>query len=205
MDVKDIFALRKQGKIEEAYEAIRPLYREHKGRFTTLCMFWVASDVFKLRLEQGRIEEAEKIYKALQRLIPSIEDDEKHSAAGFMHYAEGRLIKESEKFRKRYFAIRDKKKRADIPSDIPSDPMMEGHNPTDFPAPIRGGARGGVLNHGQFLVLDTSKAKEGINVPGIESETGIPAKSVERHIKVLIERRLIEHRGSKKTGGYHAL
>ena len=218
MDVKDIFALRKQGKVEEAYEAIRPIYREHKGRFTTLCMFWVASDVFKLRLEQKRIEEAEKIYEALKRLIPSIEDDEKHSAAGFMHYAEGRLIKESEKFRKRYFAIRDKKKRADIPSDIPSDPMMEGHNPTDFPAPaseehtptdfpapMRGGARGGVLNHGQFLVLDTIKANEGIKVPGIESETGIPAKSIERHIKVLIERRLIEHRGSKKTGGYHAL
>ena len=228
MTVKDIFALRKQGKIEEAYEAIRPIYREHKGRFTTLCMFWTASDVFKLRMEQGRVDEAEKIYEALKRLIPSIEDDEKHSAAGFMHYAEGRLIKESEKFRKRYFAIRDKKKRADIPSDIPSDPMMEGHNPTDFPAPaseehtptdfpaparlcrlasprIRGGARGGVLNHGQLLVLEAIKANEGIKVPGIEAETGIPAKSVERHIKVLIERRLIEHRGSKKTGGYHAL
>ena len=61
MNVKDIFALRKQGKIEEAYEAIRPIYREHKGKFTTLCMFWVASDVFKLRLEQGRVVEAEKV------------------------------------------------------------------------------------------------------------------------------------------------
>ena len=68
---------------------------------------------------------------------------------------------------------------------------------------MRGGARGGVLNHGQFLVLDTIKAHPGMKVPGIEAETGIPAKSVERHIKVLIERRLIEHRGSKKTGGYY--
>lgn len=75
LKVKDIFALRKQGKIEEAYEAIRPIYKEHKGRFTTLCM---------------------------------------------------------------------------------------------------------------------------------SDETRIPAKSVERHIKVLIERNLIEHRGSKKTGGYYA-
>lgn len=183
MTVKDIFALRKQGKIEEAYEAIRPIYREHKGRFTTLCMFWVASDVFKLRLEQKRVEEAENIYKALQRLVPSIEDDEKHSAAGFMHYAEGRLIKASEKFRKRYFAMRDKKKRVDIPSGIPSKP----------------------LNKGQQAVLDCIKAHPGLRVPGIEAETGIPAKSIERHIKVLIERNLIEHRGSKKTGGYHAL
>lgn len=66
-------------------------------------------DIFALR-KQGKIEEAEKIYKALLRLIPSIEDDPEHKAKGFMHYAEGRLIKISEKFRKRYFAIRDKKK-----------------------------------------------------------------------------------------------
>lgn len=183
VNVKDIFALRKQGKIEEAYEAIRPIYREHKGKYTTLCMFWVASDVFKLRLEQKRVEEAENIYKALQRLVPSIEDDEKHSAAGFMHYAEGRLIKASEKFRKRYFAMRDKKKRVDIPSGIPSKP----------------------LNKGQQAVLACIKAHPGLRVPGLEAETGIPAKSIERHIKVLIERKLIEHQGSKKTGGYHAL
>lgn len=229
MDVKDIFALRKQGKIEEAYEAIRPIYREHKGRFTTLCMFWVASDVFKLRLEQGRVEEAEKIYKALQRLIPSIEDDEKHSAAGFMHYAEGRLIHASEKFRKRYFAIRDKKKRVDIPSDNPSkdlnpcDPNnpcsqeverfsdrfssdFEAQRPTNAPCIIAvPRLTGASKSAGQTKVLNCIKANEGINVPGIEAETGIPAKSIERHIKVLIERRLIEHRGSKKTGGYHAL
>ena len=61
------------------------------------------------------------------------------------------------------------------------------------------------LNAGQQAVLDCIKAHPGLKVPGIEAETGIPAKSVERHIKVLIARALIEHRGSKKTGGYHAL
>ena len=233
MTVKDIFALRKQGKIEEAYEAIRPIYREHKGRFTTLCMFWVASDVFKLRLEQGRIEEAEKIYKALQRLIPSIEDDEKHSAAGFMHYAEGLLIKASEKFRKRYFAMRDKKKHQvadnegiNIPSDNPSKGLnpcnpcsqgverfsdrfssdFEAERPTNAPCIIAvPRLTGASKSAGQEKVLDCIKAHPGLRVPGLEAETGIPAKSIERHVKVLIERRLIEHRGSKKTGGYHAL
>ena len=92
MTVQDIFALRKQGKIEEAYDAIRPIYREHKGKYTTLCMFWTAADVFKLRLEQKRVEEAEKIYKALQRLVSSIEDDKDGKVKGFMHYAESRLI-----------------------------------------------------------------------------------------------------------------
>ena len=212
--------MRKQGKIEEAYEAIRPIYREHKGKFTTLCMFWVASDVFKLRLEQKRVEEAEKIYRALERLIPSIEDDKEHSAARFMHYAEGRLIKaaskreesqaglsssereqaraklkESERFRKRYFAMRDRKKRVDIPSDNPSK-----ENICDIRVICVTD-----LSAGQTKVLDCIKAHPGLKVPGISDETGIPAKSIERHIKVLIERNLIEHRGSKKTGGYYAL
>ena len=96
-----------------------------------MCMFWTACDVFKLRLEQKRVDEAVKIYEALRRLLPRIEEIEasddqaaskreespakeqahhKGQARGFMKFAEGRLIKESEKFRKRYFAIRDKKK-----------------------------------------------------------------------------------------------
>lgn len=248
MVVKDIFALRKQGKVEEAYEAIRPIYREHKGRFTTLCMFWVASDVFKLRLEQGRVEEAEKIYKAMLRILPSVEEDEKHSAAKFMHYAEGRLIKASEKFRKRYFAIKKRKGR-DLSTPPLAPPLIgagnteerepdlvgagsnEGiNNPSDNPSeepiipleplnvipsnaeesleisPCATLSRDdSVLSKGQQSVLACIKAHPGLKVPGIEAETGIPAKSIERHIKVLIERRLIEHRGSKKTGGYHAL
>ena len=194
--MKDIFELRKRGQVEAAYEAIRPIYAAHKGRYTTLCMFWVASDVFKLRVEQGRIEEAEKIYWALKRLVPLLEeydrqgtgereaalrqaqgpqssgnvgpstlrpfdpstgsgtaglrdrrpfdpstgsgtaelrdrglrergdnqaclsDSEREKAAlrlkvtGFMRFAESKLIKESEKFRRRYFAIRTKKQAA---------------------------------------------------------------------------------------------
>lgn len=143
--MKEIFELRKRGQVEAAYEAIRPIYAVHKGRYTTLCMFWVASDVFKLRVEQGRIEEAEKIYWALKRLVPLLEeydrlrdrepfdklrdrggrergdnqaclsDSEREKAdlrlkvTGFMRFAESKLIKESEKFRRRYFAIRTRK------------------------------------------------------------------------------------------------
>ena len=245
MNVKEIFALRKQGKIEEAYEAIRPIYREHKGRFTTLCMFWTAADVFKLRLEQKRVEEAEKIYEALRRLLPRIEEIEesddqaaskreespakeqahhKGQARGFMKFAEGRLIKASEKFRKRYFAIRDKRKTKAssvipcvhpvIPSlVIPSAPTVMSSNVETSQGSLHygrddkeeGSRDDSALSNGQQAVLECLKAHPGLKVPGLETETGIPAKSVERHIKVLIERRLIEHRGSKKTGGYHAL
>ena len=253
MTVKEIFDLRKQGKVEEAYEAIRPLYAAHKGKFTTLCMFWTASDVFKLRLEQGRVEEAEKIYKAMLQLLPSIVDDPEHKAAGFMHYAEGRLIKSSEKFRKRYFAIRDKKKvKEKTPPSTPplagagspeedvvslagaGSPEEEGASLVEMIVPEREGINipsndnGSInprdscpteksetdscdfrdfcvtseLNVGQQAVLDTVKSHPGLSVPRLSDETGIPSKSVERHIKVLIERGLIEHRGSKKTGGY---
>ena len=230
MNVRDIFALRKQGKVEEAYEAIRPIYKEHKGRFTTLCMFWTACDVFKLRLEQKRVEEAVKIYEALRRLLPRIEEIEasddqaaskreespakeqahqdgkahhKGQARGFMKFAEGRLIKESERFRKRYFAIRDRKKQTQVAENeglnIPSDnPSKDSIVPSAPPLEV-------ALSKGQQAVLDCIKAHPGLKVPGIETETGIPAKSIERHIAVLIERNLIEHRGSKKTGGYYAL
>ncbi len=83
MTVRDIFELRRQGKIEEAYEAIRPMYRVHKGYYTSLCMYHCAKDVFHLRLAEGRIDEATKIYQALERLVPFI-DDRDGSVAKFM-------------------------------------------------------------------------------------------------------------------------
>lgn len=90
MTVKEIFDLRKQGKIEEAYEAIRPMYRVHKGYYTSLCMYHCAKDVFHLRLAEGRIDEASKIYQALERLVPFI-DDRDGSVAKFMAEANAKL------------------------------------------------------------------------------------------------------------------
>ena len=60
------------------------------------------------------------------------------------------------------------------------------------------------LNPGQRAVLDYIRENPGLRVPMISEGTNIPSKSIERHISVLIERGLIEHRGSKKTGGYYA-
>ena len=234
MTVKEIFELRKQGRIEEAYEAIRPIYATHKGRYTTLCMMWVGADMFKLRLEQGRVDEAEKIYLALQRLIPSIDDDNIKSATGFMHNAEGRLIKVSEKFRKRYFAIKRKKdvpqKKHNVPDqvleekDVPqiSQKPQKGTIPVaseeikisavsaisagqkDESVPSVGSVRPNV-SAGQNKVLEYIRENPGLRVPMIFEGLNIPSKSIERHVKTLIALRLIEHRGSKKTGGYFAL
>ena len=90
MTVKEIFDLRKQGRIEEAYEAIRPMYRVHKGHYTSLCMYLCARDVFNIRLAEGRLDEASKIYQALQRLVPFI-DDPDGRVAKFMAEAQQRI------------------------------------------------------------------------------------------------------------------
>jgi len=159
-------------------------------------MFRTAADMLKLRLEQGRVEESEKIFLALKRLVPSLDDDNKKSATGFMRQAESMLIKSSEKFRKRYFAIRHaKEKKVEGFSDKFS---------TDFEADRPTHAEG-PLSASQTKVLDYIKSNPGLRAPMISEGLNIPSKSIERHVKALIAHGLIEHRGSKKTGGYFAL
>ncbi|MDR0368485.1 MAG: putative DNA binding domain-containing protein [Bacteroidales bacterium] len=45
--------------------------------------------------------------------------------------------------------------------------------------------------------------KNGIQMTDIETLTGIPYKSLERYIKILRDKGIVERKGSKKTGGYH--
>jgi len=69
MTAKDIFELRKQGHKEEAYEAARALYATDKSPYASLAMFWTAVDMLRLRVSEGRLDEAEKIFLALERLL----------------------------------------------------------------------------------------------------------------------------------------
>ena len=87
MEVKDVFELRKQGRIEEAYEAIRPMYAAHQGHYTTIAMFWTASDMFKFRVSQNRTEEAVKIFKALCRLYPNLDDQDRRGNSAILRHA----------------------------------------------------------------------------------------------------------------------
>lgn len=97
MTVKNIFELRKQGRIEEAYEAIRPMYAVHKGHYTTLCMFWTASDILKKRAQEKRVGEALKIFEALLRMLPTVEDRD-HRAHSSVLYDAVMLSKETAEF-----------------------------------------------------------------------------------------------------------
>ena len=87
MEVKDVFELRKQGRIEEAYEAIRPMYAVHQGHYTTIAMFWTASDMLKLRVSQNREDEAAKIFKALCRLYPNLDDNDRRGNSAMLRHA----------------------------------------------------------------------------------------------------------------------
>ena len=84
MTVKEIFELRREGRVEEAYNAILPMYRIHHGKYTSLAMFWCAVDMMNLLLGKAvnqneeslaALAEAEKIYLSLQRLAPKIYDE----------------------------------------------------------------------------------------------------------------------------------
>lgn len=295
MTVKEIFELRRQGKIEEAYDAIRPLYAAHKGRYTSLCMFWTAADIFKKRIDEGRTDEAAKIYEALKRVLPYIKDSDSRpdgqpqpaakpqiddgipglgidkephrttdSAAAFMQSAARRLtvarqldkqqaapkrkqeelsnnsqnspskesqeevaqeeVVQAEKLRSseadfcefRVFAtFRNPQEEAisavsalsASPKEDPS--ASEEENSSNSPSkseqedlsghlavgldegiirPIEG------LNAVQRVVLACVVGHPGYSVPRISESTGIPQKSIERHVAVLIDRGLIEHR-----------
>ena len=71
---KEIFELRKQGRKEEAYEAARALYATDKSPYASLAMFWTAVDILRMRVSGGRLDEAQKIFLALQRLLPTVPD-----------------------------------------------------------------------------------------------------------------------------------
>ena len=53
MTVKDVFELRRAGRVEEAYEAILPMYKVHHGKYTSLAMFWCAVDMMNLLMSRA--------------------------------------------------------------------------------------------------------------------------------------------------------
>ena len=75
MNVNEVYELRRQGKIEEAYEVIREIYATDKSASVAKAMFWTAVDVLKKRVEENRMEEASKIYLALDRLLSNTVDE----------------------------------------------------------------------------------------------------------------------------------
>ena len=82
MTINEIFGLRNQGRKEEAYEAAREIYAIDKSPYASAAMFWTAVDVLKMRVSENKVEDAMKIYMALERLLNSVKDEK-----GWMHDA----------------------------------------------------------------------------------------------------------------------
>lgn len=66
------------------------------------------------------------------------------------------------------------------------------------------GQLNGQLNESQHTTLDYIRQHEGCNTTAISNGLNKPFRTIDKHIKVLLELDLIERRGSKKTSGYYA-
>lgn len=75
MDIDEIYKLRRQGNTEGAYEAARKAYATDKSIPVAKAMFWTAIDILKIRIDEKRMEEATKIYLALDRLLRNTVDE----------------------------------------------------------------------------------------------------------------------------------
>ena len=94
MSAREIFELRQNGRAEEAYEAARRLYATDKSAYASSAMFWTAVDILRMRVDEGRIEEASKILMAIERLLPRVNDEK-----GWVRKAYGssvRLLQEAQ-------------------------------------------------------------------------------------------------------------
>ena len=65
-----------------------------------------------------------------------------------------------------------------------------------------GGLNGG-LNESQRVTLEFIRQHEGYNTKQISIGLAVPFDTIDKHIRILLKQGLIEHRGSKKTGGYY--
>ena len=88
--------MRNQGRKEEAYEAARKIYAVDKGPYASAAMFWTAVDMLRLRVSEDRLEEAKKIYAALEKLLNGVNDKN-----GWMHEAMEKCLLQLERGEKR--------------------------------------------------------------------------------------------------------
>ncbi len=86
--------------------------------------------------------------------------------------------------------------------------VFNGFKVTLFKKKLNEGVNDGLndeLNSGQKEVYLFIKNKSGIMAKLISNELNMPFGTVDRHIRVLLKKGLIERRGSKKTGGYYII
>mgnify|MGYP002627481653 CR=1 FL=1 len=75
----------------------------------------------------------------------------------------------------------------------------------DTPDDSRNGELNGELNKSQIATLEYIRQHGGCQAQEISEQMGVPFSTIDKHIRVLLERACIERRGSKKMGGYYVI
>ena len=68
MEVRDVFELRKEGRVEEAYRAISEIYAHHQGPHTNLCMFWCSSDMLRKYAREENVKSMRQTLGSMVKL-----------------------------------------------------------------------------------------------------------------------------------------
>jgi len=63
----------------------------------------------------------------------------------------------------------------------------------------------GILTEGRRSVYELIMRKPGIQAKDIQAASSIPIDTLNKHLRYLIEKKFIERRGAKKTGGYFVI
>ena len=63
----------------------------------------------------------------------------------------------------------------------------------------------GTINGTIKLVYDAIIENAGASGPKLSELTGVSLRTLKRHVAELVEKRMVEYRGSKKTGGYYPI
>lgn len=80
MEVRDVLAMRKEGRVADAYQAINDIYASHQGPYTNLCMFLCASDMEKLEAMNKQTKVAKLLLWKMVKLYPTIDDNQGKAA-----------------------------------------------------------------------------------------------------------------------------
>lgn len=74
-----------------------------------------------------------------------------------------------------------------------------------FEAEYLNGELNGELSERQLVILNAIKNKPGVNATALSVQLNIPFSSVYKNIRFLQRNKIIERKGSKKTGGYYII
>lgn len=102
MTVKDIFELRKQGNISEAWEAIQPMFAVHHGPHTSMAYFWTAHDMLKTALQTKNHEATRHLLYNMTQAYPFIDDKDGRARTALI-LAALKVDKQTEGFNLVYF------------------------------------------------------------------------------------------------------